>query len=95
MNAHYEDALKNLISKMQTTGGVYNYDLVKKAFSICIEAHSGQKRISGEEYYNHPYQVALILVDLGMDSKSIAAALLHDVVEDTGYTLQYIEEQIY
>ncbi|MBQ0111463.1 MAG: bifunctional (p)ppGpp synthetase/guanosine-3',5'-bis(diphosphate) 3'-pyrophosphohydrolase [Oscillospiraceae bacterium] len=58
-----------------------------------VEAHHGQRRSSGEEYYNHPLSVAKILVGLGMDSESLAAALLHDVVEDTDVTEAELKEE--
>ncbi|WP_194190706.1 RelA/SpoT family protein [Clostridium chrysemydis] len=58
-------------------------DLVKKAYYFAEEAHREQKRISGEPYIQHPVDVACILAELGMDTSTIAAGLLHDVIEDT------------
>ena len=87
--------LKNyndLVEQMNNQGGNYDYNLVKKAFECCVKAHKGQKRYSHEDYYIHPYNVAKIIVSLGMDSQSIAAALLHDVVEDTEVTIDEIKE---
>ncbi|MBR6532817.1 MAG: bifunctional (p)ppGpp synthetase/guanosine-3',5'-bis(diphosphate) 3'-pyrophosphohydrolase [Clostridia bacterium] len=78
---------------MENFGGEYNFDLVKKAFELCVHAHNGQKRISGEDYYYHPYNVAKLVISLGMDSESIAASLLHDVVEDTGISIEEIAQQ--
>ena len=78
----YKNDLDSLLELMKKQGGNYDYNLVEKAFYYAVEAHNGQKRTSGEEYYTHPLSVAKILVTLGMDSESIAAALLHDVVED-------------
>lgn len=86
-NANYE----RLYKQMQDFGGTYDYVLVKKAFEYCVLKHEGQKRSTGEPYYTHPFNVALIIVSLGMDSKAIAAALLHDVVEDTDATLDDIK----
>ncbi|MBR2871802.1 MAG: bifunctional (p)ppGpp synthetase/guanosine-3',5'-bis(diphosphate) 3'-pyrophosphohydrolase [Clostridia bacterium] len=57
--------------------------LVHKAFDFSKEAHKNQKRASGEEYFIHPCFVARILVDLGLDASTVAAAFLHDVIEDT------------
>lgn len=88
-NANYE----RLYKQMQDFGGTYDYALVKKAFEYCVLKHEGQKRSTGEPYYTHPFNVALIIVSLGMDSKAIAAALLHDVVEDTDATLEYIKRE--
>lgn len=66
--------------------------LVTNAFLLCYKAHEGMKRASGEPYYLHPLEVAEIVVkEIGIDDISVAAALLHDVVEDTDYTLEDIE----
>ena len=78
---------------MQDFGGKYDYKLIKKAFEYCVLKHDGQKRWTNEDYYIHPFNVALIIVSLGMDSESIAAALLHDVVEDTDATVEDIKRE--
>jgi GTP pyrophosphokinase len=65
---------------------------VRQAYAIAYEAHDGQKRASGEPYIDHPVAVAHILIDLGLDADTIAAALLHDVVEDTAITLPQVEQ---
>jgi GTP pyrophosphokinase len=66
--------------------------LIRLAFDIAVEAHSDQRRKSGEAYIFHPIAVAKIVAsEIGLDATSIAAALLHDVVEDTSYTLPDIE----
>ncbi len=67
-------------------------DLICRAYHFAREAHAGQKRKSGEDYITHPVAVAAILATLGMDAETLAAALLHDVVEDTGVTLDDIRE---
>ena len=85
--------LNDLKCLMENFGGNYDYDMVEKAFTLCVTAHAGQKRVSGEDYYYHPFNVAKIVISLGMDSQSIAASLLHDVVEDTDYSLEYIKSQ--
>ncbi|HCC34171.1 MAG TPA: (p)ppGpp synthetase [Ruminococcaceae bacterium] len=71
-----------------------SYDLegISKAYRIARGAHEGQTRQTGEEYVTHPVSVACILVELGMDSESVIAALLHDVVEDTQMTLPEIKD---
>jgi GTP diphosphokinase / guanosine-3',5'-bis(diphosphate) 3'-diphosphatase len=61
--------------------------LIERAYATADRAHAGQKRKSGEPYITHPVAVAQILADLGIGSKTIAAALLHDTVEDTDYAL--------
>lgn len=72
-----------------------NYDLamIEKAMEVACAAHDGQRRHSGEEYICHPLHVACILVEMGMDSDSVIAALLHDVVEDTRVELSELREQ--
>ncbi|HKL35664.1 MAG TPA: HD domain-containing protein, partial [Salegentibacter sp.] len=65
---------------------------IRKAFDTAVEAHKDQRRKSGEAYIFHPIAVAKIVAsEIGLDSTSIVAALLHDVVEDTIYTLEDIE----
>lgn len=67
--------------------------LIRKAFDIAVEAHSEQRRKTGEPYIFHPIAVAKIVADeIGLGATSIAAALLHDVVEDTHYTIEDMEQ---
>ena len=66
--------------------------LIEKAYNQAREAHEGQLRKSGEPYIIHPLCVGIILADLEMDKETIAAGLLHDVVEDTICTKEEIEE---
>ncbi len=82
----YEELL-NLISQ---SGKNYDLEIIDKAYRIAKKAHMNQKRASGIDYIYHPISVAYILVELGMDTPSIAAALLHDVVEDTYVTKEDI-----
>ena len=79
----YEDLKQSLVD----SGRPYDFDMIDRAYALAEKAHGGQRRRSGEPYICHPLSVASILVELGMDSESIAAALLHDVVEDTPTTL--------
>ena len=67
-------------------------ELITKAFNLAKEAHEGQLRKSGEPYIIHPVAVAKILSELNMDSQTICAGLLHDVIEDTKYTYDDIKE---
>ncbi len=67
--------------------------MIKKAYEFADKAHDGQKRKSGEAYIIHPLCTALILSDLELDKETIIAGLLHDVVEDTGVTLDTIEKE--
>ena len=91
MTPEQERDYQKLYKQMQDFGGSYNYDLVRRAFEFCVLKHEGQKRCTNEDYYIHPFNVALIIVTLGMDSESIAAALLHDVVEDTDTSVEDIK----
>ena len=84
------DELKELIQKSDK-----DYDLprIEKAYQLAYEMHLPQKRCSGEPYIIHPLSVAAVLVRLGMDTDTIMAALLHDVVEDTPCTDEDLEKQ--
>jgi len=66
-------------------------NLIRKAYEFAKKAHSGQHRVSGELFIFHPLEVAKILADLELDLTTIAAGLLHDVVEDTQYTIDDIQ----
>ena len=93
MNAEQLSNFNDLKNHMENFGQEYDYDIVRKAFELCVNAHQGQKRVSSEDYYYHPYNVAKIVVSLGMDTESVVASLLHDVVEDTDITIEEISEQ--
>ena len=68
--------------------------LIRRAFDVAVEAHKDQRRKSGEAYIFHPIAVAKIVAsEIGLDATCIAAALLHDTVEDTSFTLEDIREQ--
>lgn len=69
------------------------YAQIKKAYEFAYEAHKGQKRSSGEDYFIHPCAVAEILCDYGFDSTSVIAAFLHDVLEDTEVTAEQISAE--
>jgi len=75
--------LSDLIKKLKAYEKKPNIALVKKAYAFAERAHEGQTRATGEPYIEHPLHVACILADLKLDDTTIAAALLHDVVEDT------------
>ena len=67
-------------------------NLIRKSFEFAKKAHEGQTRLTGEPYINHPVAVAQILTNLKLDGSTIAAALLHDTVEDTPATIKEIEK---
>ncbi|GAB04356.1 RelA/SpoT family protein [Gordonia amarae] len=66
---------------------------LQRAYDVADERHAGQTRKSGDPYITHPLAVATILADLGMDTTTLIAALLHDTVEDTGYSLEQLEAE--
>lgn len=78
--------LDQLLNRCQKNLRSVNTDLIRKAFDFSIEAHKNDLRASGEPYFEHPYGVAMIIADeIPLDDQSIAAALLHDVLEDTEF----------
>ncbi|MCK5099945.1 MAG: bifunctional (p)ppGpp synthetase/guanosine-3',5'-bis(diphosphate) 3'-pyrophosphohydrolase, partial [Desulfobacteraceae bacterium] len=84
------------ISDILDTISEYNpdadLDIIDKAYIYSARVHAGQMRLSGEPYLSHPLEVAAIVADMNLDVESVAAALLHDVVEDTHATTEEIEE---
>lgn len=86
--------LENIINQIESYNPNADVGVVTKAYYYAEMAHSNaQKRLSGERYFVHPYNVALILADMHMDVQTIAAGLLHDVVEDTGITYEEIKKE--
>ena len=79
------------LKKIEGYNPNYNMELIGRAYDVAEEMHQGQIRKSGEPYLTHPMAVAEILADLGMDEETIAAGLLHDVVEDTSYTMEEMQ----
>lgn len=92
MTESQEQNYKKITDAMAQQGGNYDEAVIRRAYECCVAAHEGQFRYSNEEYYLHPLHVAEIVIGLGMDTQSIAAALLHDTVEDTDITLEYIKK---
>ncbi len=88
-----EELYRDLISRVQKYHPSDDISLIEKAYKLADEAHKTQVRKSGEPYIIHPLCVAIILADLEMDKETIAAGLLHDVVEDTIYTSEEIEQE--
>lgn len=70
-----------------------DFELIRRAHDFAAEAHKDQKRLSGDPYITHPLATAEALADLEMDAASIAAGLLHDVLEDTGFTIEDIRRE--
>ena len=87
--SRYKDLLKGTYEILS----IADKKLIRKAFEIAVDAHSSQRRKTGEPYIFHPIAVAkIVAMEIGLGATSIAAALLHDVVEDTEYTLDDMEQ---
>ena len=89
MPTTYEALRHDLIA----SGRAYDFDMIDHAYQLASAAHATQFRRSGEPYICHPISVAQLLVELGMDSESVAAALMHDVAEDTPVTIDEIRQK--
>ena len=90
---HHDDLVEELIAEIGAYNPDVDGDLLRRAFEVAERAHAGQTRRSGEEFVHHPLGVARICADLHLDEQTIAAALLHDVVEDTGYDLDELRAE--
>ena len=84
------DALLRLVQANRPSEDI---SLIRKAWEFCVAHHEGQTRLSGEPYIVHPLEVAEVLVEMKLDATAIAAALLHDAVEDTAATSEEIAER--
>lgn len=91
----YDDnfTIEMIIQKILTDDKQYDLSKIITAYEFAAKAHEGQKRSSGQAYIIHPLAVAYILLELGMDTDTICAALLHDVVEDTPATLDDLKKR--
>ena len=85
-----ENIIRQLETLIAESDKTYDIIRIRDAIELAVSAHNGQMRRSGEEYVCHPLHVACILVEIGMDSDAVVAALLHDVVEDTDIELAEI-----
>jgi GTP pyrophosphokinase len=86
-------AFEAIVAEFQTQHPQGDVDLLRRAYRLAKEAHTGQTRKSGEAYITHPVAVTEILTRYGMDAATLAAALLHDTVEDTPVTLEQINAE--
>jgi GTP diphosphokinase / guanosine-3',5'-bis(diphosphate) 3'-diphosphatase len=84
--------LKKLLDCIDNNNTKVDKEFVTKAYNFAYEAHKNQRRESGEPYVLHPVEVACILADMGMDTTTVTAGLLHDVIEDTSYTHEDLEK---
>lgn len=81
-----------MIEKIGTYHPTKDLSLIEKAYKLALDAHGNQLRKSGEPYIIHPLAVAIILSELGLDMESLAAGILHDIIEDTKYNFNDIAE---
>src|SRR3970040_2811682 len=79
----HQDLIEELIAEVESYNPDVDKELLRRAFDAAERAHEGQTRRSGEEFIHHPLGVARICAELRLDEQTIAAALLHDVIEDT------------
>src|SRR5579885_2378787 len=80
-----------LVERVRRYNPQADEDLLNRAYVYAMKAHGAQKRASGDPYFSHPLEVAAILTDLKLDEATIAAAVLHDVIEDTESTREEID----
>ena len=92
-NTPPEELYKSLIKTITSYHPSDDLCMIEKAYTVARDQHKDQRRKSGEPYIIHPLCVAIILADLQMDKETIVAGLLHDVVEDTGMTLDEVSEE--
>ncbi|MGB1267474.1 MAG: HD domain-containing protein, partial [Schleiferiaceae bacterium] len=87
-----DNAFKDLLNSIEYKTDKDDVDLIKRAFRLANDAHNGIRRKTGEPYITHPIEVAqIVATEIGLGPTSIATALMHDVVEDSDYTLDDIE----
>src|SRR5450432_174072 len=91
-HAHVDSVLQPLVDRYQARHPKADTALIEQAYSVARDAHQDQVRRSGDAYITHPVGVAMVLADLGLDDVTIAAALLHDAVEDTPVTLEDLHD---
>src|SRR5580765_4215669 len=86
--ARHQDLIDELLAELESYKPGFDRDLIGRAFEFAAQAHDGQLRRSGQEFIHHPWGAAKILAGLQMDEPTIAAALLHDTIEDMGKQTQ-------
>ena len=84
---------EDLLAEVRQYLTPHDMEAIQRAYYVANQAHQGTIRRSGEPYIQHPLEVALLLADMRIDADSIVAALLHDVVEDTDFTLVELRQQ--
>src|SRR5262245_55965719 len=89
----HQDLVDELIRDVEAYIPDADRELLTRAFRFAARAHEGQQRRSGQEFIEHPFGVAKICAELHLDEEAVAAALLHDVVEDTETTIEEVREE--
>ena len=93
-NGIYKKKLDDLLLICRKNLRAVNEDLIRKAFEFSVEAHKNDIRASGDPFFNHPYEVAMVVAkEIPLDDVSVASALLHDVAEDTEFTIKDIRQE--
>src|SRR6476660_7063061 len=90
---HHQNLVTELIAHVESYNPGVDKELIRRAFDFAELHHRGQSRRSGEEFVNHPWAVAQICAELHLDEQTIAAALLHDVVEDTNAEFEDVQAE--
>src|ERR1041385_1570332 len=90
----YKKKLDDLLAVCRKNLKTVNEDLIRRAFEFSLEAHKNDMRASGEPFFNHPYEVAMVVArEIPLDDVSVASALMHDVAEDTDYEIKDIRQE--
>ena len=93
MSKTQDVGIEDILQKVKSNNRKVNLKLIQKAYDLAKEKHGEQLRMSGQPYIIHPLQVAYILACIDLDEETICAALLHDLVEDTEVTYDYIKTE--
>lgn len=90
----YKKKLEDLLTVSRKNLRMVNEDLIRRAFQFSLDAHKNDMRASGDPFFNHPYEVAMVVAkEIPLDDVSVASALMHDIVEDTEYTIKDIRHE--
>ncbi len=93
-NGIYKKKLDDLLTVCRKNLRNVNEDLIRRAFEFSVEAHKNDIRASGDPFFNHPYEVAMVVAkEIPLDDISVASALMHDVAEDTDFTIKDIRQE--
>src|SRR5260370_19131874 len=93
-NGTYKKKLDDLLAICRKNLRTINEDLIRRSFEFSVDAHKNDMRASGDPFFNHPYEVAMVVAkEIPLDDVSVAAALLHDVAEDTEYEIKDIRQE--